>query len=126
MAKRRANGEGNIRKRPDGRWDGRYIAGHDENGKAIRKNVLGRTQAEVKEKPKKAIGRGISPPLIIASAIPNRYFSSTNPTIRSTASAVMSSGAFSSKEALRLARSSIRAWSHKITPSVFVRSSRRT
>ena len=56
MAKRRANGEGNIRKRPDGRWEGRYVAGHDENGKAIRKNVLGRTQAEVKEKLKRAIG----------------------------------------------------------------------
>ena len=55
MSKRRANGEGNIRKRPDGRWEGRYIAGHDKNGKAIRKNVLGRTQAEVKEKLKKAI-----------------------------------------------------------------------
>ena len=55
MSKRRANGEGNIRKRPDGRWEGRYVAGHDENGKPIRKNVLGRTQAEVKEKLKKAI-----------------------------------------------------------------------
>ena len=43
MAKRRANGEGNIRKRPDGRWEGRYVAGHDESGKAIRKNVLGKT-----------------------------------------------------------------------------------
>ena len=55
MAKRRAAGEGNIRKRPDGRWEGRYVAGHDENGKAIRKNVLGKTQAEVKEKLKKAL-----------------------------------------------------------------------
>ena len=50
MAKKRANGEGSIRKRPDGRWEGRYIAGHDENGKPIRKNVLGKSQAEVKEK----------------------------------------------------------------------------
>ena len=24
MAKKRANGEGNIRKRADGRWEGRY------------------------------------------------------------------------------------------------------
>lgn len=24
MAKKRANGEGSIRKRPDGRWEGRY------------------------------------------------------------------------------------------------------
>ena len=56
MAKRRANGEGSIRKRADGRWEGRYTAGHDpETGKAIYKNVLGKTQAEVKDKLKKAI-----------------------------------------------------------------------
>ena len=47
---RRAAGEGNIRKRADGRWEGRYVAGHDSEGKPIRKNVLGKTQAEVKEK----------------------------------------------------------------------------
>ena len=52
---RRANGEGNIRKRKDGRWEGRYVAGHDANGKEIRKNVLGKTQAEVKDKLRKAI-----------------------------------------------------------------------
>ena len=51
MPKRRANGEGNIRKRKDGRWEGRYTAGYDpESGKRIIKNVLGKTQAEVKEK----------------------------------------------------------------------------
>ena len=56
MAKRRANGEGNIRKRKDGRWEGRYTAGYDpETGKRIIKNVLGRTQAEVKEKLKQAV-----------------------------------------------------------------------
>ena len=55
MAKRRASGEGSIRKRKDGRWEGRYIAGHDEKGKAIRRNVLGKTQAEVKEKLKAAL-----------------------------------------------------------------------
>ena len=54
MPKRRANGEGNIRKRKDGRWEGRYTVGHDpETGKAIIKNVLGKTQTEVKEKLKK-------------------------------------------------------------------------
>lgn len=43
MPKRRANGEGNIRKRKDGRWEGRYTVGHDpETGKAIIKNVLGK------------------------------------------------------------------------------------
>ena len=51
MAKKRANGEGNIRKRKDGRWEGRYTAGYDPaTGKRIIKNVLGKTQAEVKEK----------------------------------------------------------------------------
>lgn len=56
MAKRRANGEGNIRKRSDGRWEGRYTAGRDpETGKTVYKNVLGKTQAEVKAKLKQAI-----------------------------------------------------------------------
>ena len=51
MAKKRANGEGNIRKRKDGRWEGRYTAGYDaKTGKRIIRNVLGKTQAEVKEK----------------------------------------------------------------------------
>ena len=56
MAKKRANGEGNIRKRKDGRWEGRYTAGYDEKtGKRITKSVLGKTQAEVKEKLAKAV-----------------------------------------------------------------------
>ena len=51
MSKRRANGEGNIRKRKDGRWEGRYTAGYDpDTGKRIIKNVLGKTQAEAKAK----------------------------------------------------------------------------
>ncbi len=41
MSKKRANGEGNIRKRSDGRWEGRYTAGyHAETGERIIKNVL--------------------------------------------------------------------------------------
>ena len=60
MPKRRANGEGNIRKRKDGRWEGRYTVGRDpETGKSIIKNVLGKTQAEVKEKLKKAIEENV-------------------------------------------------------------------
>ena len=51
MVKKRANGEGNIRKRSDGRWEGRYTAGYNsETGKRIIKNVLGKTQAECKAK----------------------------------------------------------------------------
>ena len=60
MPKRRANGEGNIRKRKDGRWEGRYTVGRDpETGKSTIKNVLGKTQAEVKEKLKKAIEENV-------------------------------------------------------------------
>ena len=56
MPKRRANGEGNIRKRKDGRWEGRYTAGCDPTtGKPIHKSVLAKTQSEAKEKLKQAI-----------------------------------------------------------------------
>ena len=56
MPKRRANGEGSIRKRKDGRWEGRYTAGYDPaTGKRIYKNVLGKTQAEAKEKLRRAL-----------------------------------------------------------------------
>ena len=61
MAKRRANGEGSIRKRSDGRWEGRYTAGRSpETGKPIYKNVLGKTQAEVKTKLKAAIESSVN------------------------------------------------------------------
>ena len=56
MAKKRANGEGSIRKRKDGRWEGRYTAGCDPTtGKPIHKSVLAKTQSEAKEKLKQAI-----------------------------------------------------------------------
>ena len=56
MAKRRANGEGNLRKRKDERWEGRYTADRNpETGKAIYRNVLGHTQAEARAKLKQAI-----------------------------------------------------------------------
>ena len=58
MAKKRANGEGSIRKRSDGRWEGRYTARYDpKTDKRINKNVLGRTQAEVREKLKAAMAK---------------------------------------------------------------------
>ena len=39
MARKRANGEGNIRKRKDGRWEGRYTAGHDANRTACHRGT---------------------------------------------------------------------------------------
>ena len=62
MAKKRANGEGSIRKKPNGRWEGRYTQGiNPSTGRAIQKSVSARTQAECKEKLAKAIrdNRGI-------------------------------------------------------------------
>ena len=36
MAKKRANGEGSIRKKPNGRWEGRYTQGSDpKTGRAV-------------------------------------------------------------------------------------------
>lgn len=55
MAKRRANGEGSIRKRKDGRWEGRYTVGLDDRGKPISKNVLARSQKECRDKLKQAM-----------------------------------------------------------------------
>lgn len=55
MAKRRANGEGSIRKRKDGRWEGRYTVGLDDRGKPISKNVLARSQKECRDKLKLAM-----------------------------------------------------------------------
>lgn len=58
MARRRARGEGSIRKRKDGRWEGRYTIGRDEEtGKLIYKNVLAKTQAECKRKLGEAINQ---------------------------------------------------------------------
>ena len=62
MPKKRANGEGSIRKKPNGRWEGRYTQGIDPvTGRAIQKSVSARTQAECKEKLARAIrdNRGI-------------------------------------------------------------------
>ena len=47
MARRRQNGEGTIRKRSDGRWEGRVIVGHMEDGTPISEYVYARTQKEL-------------------------------------------------------------------------------
>lgn len=51
MGRKRSNGEGTIRQRPDGRWEGRYTAGRDPGtGKQIQKSVYGKTKQEVSQK----------------------------------------------------------------------------
>ena len=49
MGKKRANGEGSIRKRKDGRWEGFYTAAYDPaTGKQKIKNVLGKIFYEMR------------------------------------------------------------------------------
>jgi hypothetical protein len=50
MAKKRPDGDGMIRKRADGRWEGRIVAGHNENGSPIFRYVTGHTQKEAAAK----------------------------------------------------------------------------
>lgn len=48
---RGASGSGTIRKRSDGRWEGRYTVGFDpKTGKQIQKSIYGKTQKEVRQK----------------------------------------------------------------------------
>ena len=85
MAKKRANGEGNIRKRKDGRWEGRYTAGYNaKTGKRIIKNVLGKPQAEVKEKLKAAIEevKGIDVARTVATWLRTWYELYAKPNVR--------------------------------------------
>ena len=46
MAKRRKHGDGSVRLRKDGRWEGRYVVGYDEKGLPMTKNVLAKTKTE--------------------------------------------------------------------------------
>ncbi len=70
MAKRRARGEGSLRKRSDGRWEGRYTVGRDsETGKLIYRNVLARTQAECKTKLREAMAKAQQEPTEISVEI---------------------------------------------------------
>ena len=50
MAKRRPSGDGMVRKREDGRWEGRIVVGHKSNGNPIYRYVLAKTQAELTQK----------------------------------------------------------------------------
>ena len=47
MPKRRPSGDGTIRKRADGRWEGRIVVGHGEGGKPIFRSVFAKTQREL-------------------------------------------------------------------------------
>ena len=46
MGKRRKQGEGTLRLRKDGRWEGRVVVGYDDKGLPITKNVTAKTKTE--------------------------------------------------------------------------------
>ena len=50
MAKRRPSGDGMVRKREDGRWEGRIVIGHKENGDPIFRYIYADTQKELTAK----------------------------------------------------------------------------
>ena len=47
MGKRRPSGDGMVRKREDGRWEGRIVVGHKENGASIFRYIYADTQKEL-------------------------------------------------------------------------------
>lgn len=50
MSKRRPAGDGMVRKREDGRWEGRIVVGHKENGDSIFRYVSAGSQKALTEK----------------------------------------------------------------------------
>ena len=50
MGKRRPSGDGMVRKREDGRWEGRIVVGHKENGNPIFRYIYADTQKELTAK----------------------------------------------------------------------------
>ena len=55
MAKRRPSGDGLVRQRDDGRWEGRIVVGHKENGDPIFHYMSAKTQKALLEKLHKSI-----------------------------------------------------------------------
>ena len=47
MGKRRPSGDGLVRKRADGRWEGRIVVGHKENGNPIYRSVFAEKQSDL-------------------------------------------------------------------------------
>ena len=50
MSKRRPAGDGMVRRREDGRWEGRIVIGHKENGEPLFRHVYAKTQKALLDK----------------------------------------------------------------------------
>ena len=55
MSRRRPSGDGMVRKREDGRWEGRIVVGHKENGDPIFRYIYADTQKELTVKLRQSI-----------------------------------------------------------------------
>ena len=75
---RRAKGQGTIRKRKDGRWEGWFNIGKDENGKVKRISVTAKTKTECQEKLIKAQEKYYEEQKILAT---HNYLTESDPTL---------------------------------------------
>lgn len=57
MARKRADGEGTIRRRVDGRWEGTIVVGHKDDGKPITRSVYAKTQKDLIPKMRRLVER---------------------------------------------------------------------
>ena len=58
MAKKKANGEGTIRQRKNGKWEGRFTYGRDPlTGKQLQRSVYGDSHKEVQQKIREALAQ---------------------------------------------------------------------
>lgn len=93
MAKKRKNGDGTIRLRKDGRWEGRIVIGYDDKGLPKTKNVLAKTKMECTEKLEKlkeecgAATERIKPDMPFGEWIDFWYQTYCKPSIRLTTQA---------------------------------------
>ena len=62
MGRKRKSGEGTVRLRKDGRWEGRVVIGYDDKGLPVTKNVLAKTKSECAAK-LKALKESIKAPI---------------------------------------------------------------
>lgn len=76
---RRAKGDGTLRKRKDGRWEGWFNIGKDDNGKIKRKSVTAKTKSECQEKLKKAQEEYYNTQNIMSS---HTYLTNSDPTLQ--------------------------------------------
>ena len=70
MTGRRKNGAGTIRKRKDGRWEGRVVVSYKENGDPVTKNVLAKTRTECQNKLNELIEKTLPPSKKLAPDMP--------------------------------------------------------